>query len=305
MTDVASRFYGALLAREIIAVRKESQDLLERQLTLARNRFDAGAVSRFDVLQAEVRLANIRPPLIRAENDYLLAIEALRAEMGILYPSNIGPRDITLKGEWVQPDQMPELHDAVEAALRNRPDLIAAARLKEAAREQLSRVKRDRAPRVDLFANYSFENDRYAAEDTTLDGWQAGLQARLNIWEGGRIRGEITQAASLLDQVSLEESELRLDIEVEVRNAWNRAVEAREILDATKLSISQAEEAFRLAENRYAAGTLTQLDVLASQFDFTQAKLDQLTALHDYTIAHLELERAMGETPGRAFLPDP
>ena len=61
---VRTQFYAVLLAKQRIAVQEENLRLLEEQLRTARNRFEAGASSNFEVLRAEVSLANGRPPLI-------------------------------------------------------------------------------------------------------------------------------------------------------------------------------------------------------------------------------------------------
>jgi len=302
LTDVYRKFFGALLARETIRVQEESLSLAERQLGLAKNRFDAGAVSRFDVMQSEVRVANSRPPLIRANNNYVVAIDDLRTSLGVVYPDHAGPTNINLVGTWESSKLTNDLPTCISQAMENRFELIAARMQIEAARSWVQRMKRQRAPRVNFFANYSVENDRFSAESTNLEGWQAGVEASLNIWEGGRIRGEVAQAQSQLDQAVLQEQAVRLAIELDVRSAWNQAMEAEEILDASKLVISQAEEALRLAENRYNAGVLTQLDVLSTQLDFTRAKLDNITAAHDYHLALVELLKATGGKPGEQFI---
>src|SRR5581483_1707479 len=64
------QFYAVLLNRELITVREESVRLLQNQLGDQQQRFDAGTVPRFNVLQAEVQLANARPDLIAARNNY-------------------------------------------------------------------------------------------------------------------------------------------------------------------------------------------------------------------------------------------
>lgn len=294
MADVYRKYYNALLAREIIAVRRESMALLENQRQLALNRFEAGAGARFDVLQADVRVANARPPLIRAENDYLVAIDDLRTTLGAVFPDQATPADITLSDRWNQPELTMDLPSAIQQAVAERPEMQQAIMAREAAREWVRRVSRQRAPQINFFANYAAENDRFAAESTTLDGWQAGVSASLRIWEGGRIRGEVAQAQSQYDQLKLQEQTLRLDIELEVRTAWTGAAEARAILDASVQTSDLATEALRLAENRYAAGAITQLDVLTSQLELTQAKLERITAERNYALAFIDLERATG-----------
>lgn len=294
VADVYRKYYNALLAREIIAVRRESMALLENQLQLARNRFDAGAGARFDVLQADVRVANARPPLIRAENNYLVAIDDLRTTLGAVFPDQVTPADITLSDRWTKPELNLDLATAIDQAVTNRPEMQQAIMAREAAREWVRRVSRQRAPQISFFANYAAENDRFAAESTVLDGWQAGVSASLRIWEGGRIRGEVAQAQSQYDQRKLQEQTLRLNIELEVRTAWNSASEARAILEASVQTSDLAAEALRLAENRYAAGAITQLDVLTSQLELTQAKLERITAERNYALACIDLERATG-----------
>lgn len=302
MTEIHRQFYDALLAREVIAVQKESINLLGRQLKLARNRFEAGAGPRFDVLQAEVRLANARPPLIRAENNYRNAIDQLRTSLGAIYSAEATPDDITIEGALVELPQALDLDEALSLAWLHRPELKAMEQRRMAAEQNLRFAHAQRSPSFGLFADYSIENDRYSPDADPLDGWRAGVEANLTLWDGGRIRGEIVRAQSRLQQTSLQHDHLRLDIELEVRNAWNRAQEAEEILTAAELVITQAEEALRLAENRYGVGALTQLDVLSSQLEFTKAKLDRITAVHDYNVALVELERSVGRLPGASVL---
>jgi outer membrane protein len=302
LTDVQNKFYNALLAREVIRVQEESLDLVKRQLNLAQNRFNAGAGPRFDVLQAEVRVANARPPLIRAENEFRRSIDDLRTSMGAVYGPSMSPSNITLKGVLPEETFDADIDKSISLALEKRPELMALVNLRESAREDVLKTSRQHAPQVDAFANYSVENDRFSAESNELDGWQAGVMASLAIWEGGRIRGQVAEAQSRLNQVMLQEESARLAIELEVRNAWNRVHEAKEILDASNLVITQAEEALRLAENRYSAGALTQLDVLTTQLEFTKAKLDKITAVRDYSVSVIDFQRAIGGQPGIQYI---
>lgn len=294
ISEVYRKFYDALLARETIVVRKESMTLLENQLRLSKNRFEAGAGAKFDVLQAEVRVSNARPPLIRALNDYVVTIDDLRTSLGAVYAENDSPTNIVLNGTKSVPPMAPPLEAAIAIAITNRPEILEALMQREAAREWLDRTRNQRAPRINLFADYTVENDRFSGNSENLEGWLAGVEATVNIWDGGKIKGETAQAQSVYDQTKLRGESLRLAIELEVRTAWNQAAEAREILDASEQVIAQADEALRLAENRFNAGSITQLDVLSSQLELTQAKLEKITAERNFTIALIELQRATG-----------
>lgn len=302
LANVHRNFFGAMLAREVVVVQKESIKLLDQQLSLASNRYAAGAGARFDVLQAEVRLANAQPTLIRAQNNYRIAIDQLRTSLGAVYGPESHPDAIELEGSLTGGNGLMALDVALAEAMDNRPELVALARRRDAAEQDVRRARAQRSPSVDLFANYGLEHDRNDPDGDPLQGFEAGVQARLSLWEGGRIKGEVAQAKSRFEQAKLREQAARLNAELEVRNAWNKAHEAEQILTAAEFVIKQAEEALRLAENRYSVGAITQLDVLSSQLEFTQAKLNQVTALHDYHVALVELEQAVGRIPGRDFL---
>jgi outer membrane protein TolC len=69
-TDVRTAFYDVLLAQQEIQVREASVKLLERELEDTQRRFKAGTVPQFNVLRAEVELANGRPDVSRARNAY-------------------------------------------------------------------------------------------------------------------------------------------------------------------------------------------------------------------------------------------
>ena len=82
LASVRVAFFNVLRAVETIKVREQSLALLEEELKNARNRYEAGAGAQFDVLRAEVALANGRPPLITARNDLKIGIEELRQLLG-------------------------------------------------------------------------------------------------------------------------------------------------------------------------------------------------------------------------------
>jgi outer membrane protein len=82
LLQVRTQFYGVLVARERIKVQEQNIELLQRQLQDVKNRYEAGTVSNFEVLRAEVALANAQPALITARNDHRLAIEELRRSLG-------------------------------------------------------------------------------------------------------------------------------------------------------------------------------------------------------------------------------
>src|SRR5207244_271629 len=83
ISTVKTQFYQVVVNRELIVVQQESVHLLESQLKDQQNRFEAGTVPRFNVLQAQVQLSNQIPNLIAARNSYRISILQLSKTLGI------------------------------------------------------------------------------------------------------------------------------------------------------------------------------------------------------------------------------
>ena len=68
-----TQFYQIIVNRELVSVNKQNLRSVEAQLKDQQNRFEAGTVPRFNVLQAEVQLGNQIPQLITQQNNLRIA----------------------------------------------------------------------------------------------------------------------------------------------------------------------------------------------------------------------------------------
>jgi outer membrane protein len=294
---VRTQFYTVLLEKERIKVQENNVNLLEQQLKDAKNRFEAGTISNFEVLRAEVALANGQPPLIQARSNYRIAIEQLRQLLGFVagrganltkVPEFVGTLEIG-------PPATYQLADALAAAQANRPELQQLARLENAGEQNIKANRAGYLPEVDLVGGYNVVRSPYSmAWDNRREGWTAGLQAQWNIFDGRATTGRVIQARSQLEQTKLSRSATTLAIEVQVRQAHSSLIEAWELVQASSKTVEQADEALRLANVRYSAGTATQLDVLTSQVSLTEARLNQLQAYYGYHVALATMRQSIG-----------
>lgn len=296
--EVRTRFYNVLLAREEIQVQESNVKLLGEQLQIARNRFEAGASSNFEVLRAEVAVANAQPALIRARNGLRTSIDQLRQSLGFdnrrvenlhKIPEFVGTLEFT-------PVSF-DLEHSLEAAHAHRPELQRLARLEDARNAGVRNARSGYYPDLALVGGYEFRKSNFSNSlNESLSGWVVGLQSSWAVFDGRRTSGRVTQARSQFRQAQLLTAESTLGIEVEVRRSLSNLQEAAELANAATKVVAQAEEALRLADARYSAGTITQLDVLESRNALTQSRLNQLQANYSYNVAVAAMRRAIGES---------
>jgi outer membrane protein len=296
MLRARTSFYNVLLAREQIDVQEQNVSLLEEQLKTTHNRFEAGTVSNFEVLRAEVELANAQPALIRARNNHRVSIDELRYALGYEETNTTDVhRTPTIVGELEFEPVEYELKSALNSARLNRPELKQLATIQKAREAGLIIATSNLRPTVSVNGGYglrkNFGNSSFSGSRT---GWSLGAAASWSIWDGASTRGRINQALSLQEQARLALLDASLAIEVEVRRALADLDGATELTAAATKVVDQAEEALRLANARYGAGTATQLDVLSAQVSLTSTRNNLVEANYSYIVAAASVRRAIG-----------
>lgn len=297
MLQVRTTFYGVLLAQEKVKVQESNLELLQQQLKTVSDRFEAGTVSSFEKLRAEVAVANAKVPLITARNDHRLAIEALRQALGLTSGSTEPLRTaLAVNGQLEYRPMTFDLVAAFSAARANRPDLERLLRLTQAREESVAGARSARLPTVSAFGGWTLRKGPTNSFGDSNNGWLAGVQSQWAIFDGRATAGRVAQAQSQLEQGKLAVSEAQLAVEVEVRRAFSQWQQAVELAEASQRVVEQASEAVRLANVRYSAGTGTQLDVLQAQVELTTARTNQIQAFYTYNVAVAALRKAMGQS---------
>ena len=289
-------YYDVLLAEQQIVVNEASVKLLQKELDDQQRRFDAGTVPHFNVLRAEVAVANAKPALIHARSQYRVAKNILVNLLGYNLPREV-LEDIpmTLTDNFdIEPWTM-NLPDAIQQALERRSELKALRQEINLAQVNVVNAKSGYKPTIAAFAGYSWENNGFSTDlSEDLSGWSVGGQLTWSLFDGALTVGKVKQAKSLFEKSKTELQDRSRQVELNVRTSYSDFIEAKEVLDSQSKVQEQAEESLREANARFDAGTGTQLDVLAAENALTEARTTLVTAQHDYASARARLERAIG-----------
>jgi outer membrane protein len=293
--QVQENFLGVLLAREQIRVHEEALQVLEGEAQRTKVRRNAGTGSDFEVLRAQVAIANARPALIRAQNTYHARQDALRTTLGVDAGLADASTDLDVRGQLAVPPLTIALPEAIQTARAHRPELQIDDRLIAAAREDIKSAQSGRRPQVSLVGGYEYRKATYAASlGETLNGFTLGAQVDWAIFDGKATQARVHQANARQAQALAAKDELALQIDLEVRDAHRALDESSQLLSSAEKVIEEAAESLRLSQARVAAGTATQLDVLTAQSALTEARSDLSQAEHDYALNAARLRRAMG-----------
>jgi outer membrane protein TolC len=292
--QVRERFYNALLARARVTVQQQSVELLEKQLLISRNRLEAGTIPRFNVLRAEVELANARTPLIRARNDLRLSLEELSQVLGVVHTdADKVEAAVRIRGSLLFEEPVYDLPGAIKTALQQRPELRQLELLAEAEQEGIDIERANYFPHLLAFAGYGWESSRFSDRLSDVDqGWRVGLRAEWDLFDGLRTQGRVSQALAKSASARVKLQQKSKDVTVEVRRAMSELLESAQLVKASKKVVEQAEEGLRQATARLDSGAGPQIDVLDTQVALTEARTNEIVSLHAFNVATASLQRA-------------
>ena len=291
--DVTNAFYGVILAREFVKVSEKAVEQVEKHVKTANDLFEAGVSTNFDVLRASVQLANVRSQLIKAQNGSRLAEENFKITLGFPLEAEV---EVDGQLEY-QEQKVADLNELLNLAKENRPDLKQLELQEEAGEKVVSIAKAGNKPNLVFLSKYDATFSTNYEEGVNRDwkkSWNLTFALNIPIFDGLATRAKVKQAKSGLIQIQLGKAQLEDGIQLEVKSAYLALQEAQSLLDAQRETVQQAEESLRIANLQHENGIITSVQLTDAELALTQAQVNRLQALYDYTIAIAKIEKAIG-----------
>jgi outer membrane protein TolC len=287
--EAIDTFYAIIFLERSLDVQDDQIAALERHLEVTREKVRTGSATDFEVLTTEVRVATAQSRRIDLANALTQQAVRLRGLMGL--PAD---QPLNLAGTFPAAPAAPAVDSLVALALTQRPELKISRDGEASAAIQTRLASLGDRPSLAVGVMAGFKNGYVPNLNTLKGNWDAGVQVRVPIFDGFRVRRHVaeTQAAAEAAQDHTRDVERR--VTTEVRQAVADVQAGVEKLAASDLQVRQAEAAVSMADVRYEAGVITNLDVLDAQTSLQEARLMRLRAQYDVVRARYELERAVG-----------
>ena len=285
---VAEAYYRLLQARDLLRVRTQAVRQMESHLENVRTRMRAETAVRSDELAVRVRLAEARDAVVTAENQLELGWAVLENIVGDSVPRRPLPESIPPAPGADLPESLPA---EIGQAYSKRPEIRRLGGQQSAASAGVRAAESGSYPRIQLVGDYDVHTGDFVRGK---DGFYVGLLTSVAFFDGGRTGGSVVQAIAHLRELRARCHRLRLDIELEVRQATLNLKSASERLALATESVREAEEALRSVEVQYRVESTTLLYLLDAQVLAADARARKAQAEADVQIARMDLARALG-----------
>jgi outer membrane protein len=288
--DVKGTYFEILKAKKLENVAREAVEQLKAHLRVSQAFYDEGIIAKNDLLETEVQMAEARQDLIRATNRVEIAGSVFNKLLRRRLSKKILIKDIL--------DYHPvrlTLDQCMERAELNRAEIKEVSLNIVSAEKGVEFSKSSYYPSVSLIGNYQRQTatEQYVGKRDP-DNWTITLEAEWNFWEWGKTKHEVASARAKVAKAKYLLNEIKDNIQLEVKEAYLYLREAEKNIHVAKTAVVQAEENFRMNEERYKQQVATSTDVLDAQTLLTRARANYFNALSEHNIDWARLERAMG-----------
>ncbi|MBQ3203667.1 MAG: TolC family protein [Alistipes sp.] len=290
--QVSKAFYQVLLAKDSYNVYKRVYDNAVENHKIVEKRYKVGQVSEYDYITSQVSVANAEPNVFNAQNSIVVALWQLKALLGLDLD-----KDIDCAGSLADFEALMNAHIDMNLNLDNNTTIRQLDIQERMLEKSVEMVKSTNLPTLALSINYNITS---MAEDFKFSNYQwnpysvAILSLNIPIFSGGKRRAELAQAKINLQNIQLQRENAERQLHTAMMQYSTTMETNLKQYHASSQTISQAKRGYDIAVKRYEVGGGTLVDIDNSQLAYTQAELSRSTAIYNYLVNQVSLEKVKG-----------
>jgi len=283
LLQVASSYLGVVQGDALVDVERKNVDIANRRKEQAKAFFDAGEVTKVEILRAESDVKGAERRLTRAIQLRESAASRLRLVLNtdesiVVSPSSIGG------------DAFPGEAELIAKARQNRPDLKQAVNTLQIAKLEVSKQRGFALPTITFDAamieqKVSFPIDSYN---------QASINFNIPIFQSGEVAARVRGAKEREKQAALSLEESERQVVEDIRLAMLDLDSAEKALALAREQRAAAEAQYSEMFELYSAQEATSLDVQSAESGLAEARRAEVVGTLDRDLSRLGVWFAMG-----------
>lgn len=288
--NIKKAFYGALLTKNLLQIARESYDNANDNLKDLKAMEAQGLKPEFDIMQAEVRVENIKPQISQLENTYKNTLNGLKVLLSIAQSTEIEPLgDLEANTDFI-PDESASISEANEHNF----DLKSLTLKKDVDQAMIELYSADYWPSVAAFGSYKFAGSSDNLNFMNYREGMIGINFSINLYKGGQTKNKVEQYQIGRMQTEEQLKQLQDAISSDIKAKINELIRVKNSLEAQTKNVTVATRAYEISNLRFKEGTGTQLEIKNADMELKTAKTNKLQSVYDYLVAVAELEKLEG-----------
>jgi outer membrane protein TolC len=284
-------YYGYLKARAALRSMDEAIVGVEAHVKKAEAFFEADFMTKNDLLQAEVQLAQLKGTRLEVEQGVAISREGLLVLLDEPVGSPLEPADQPdVEAGYLDTAHIPSELEALELARKNRPELKQMKKTLEQARAAVKLAAGGFIPQISAFGSYQHEEGSVME----LPEFVVGAQLSWTIWDWGGTYYSVKEAKARSAAAEAGYDALERAMGLEVKQALLGIELAQKKIEIGEEAVVAAEEQLRIENERYDKQVSTTTDVLDATTRLVGMQVSLATSRYDHLLAVARLRKACG-----------
>ena len=291
--NIKNAYWSLFLAGKVKDAVDDNVQQMKAHLDDIQNFFKQGLATKNEVLKVEVQLSEAQLSQIDARNSVKLATVNFDNVINIPLSTDIEiQKDVQVENENIE-----EIDHLIDKAMKNRPDLKSLQFRLDVSKNGITLAQSGWYPQIVLAGEYDYNkpNQRILPIQNQFNGtWAVNVGLTYNLWDWGTTKAQTTQAESQYEQTKDSYSTLKDAVTLDVTQNYYNLIKAKEKVLVTQQTVSQAEENYRVTDDKFKQGLTLNSELLDAEVALVQAKTNYAQSIVDYELAKAQIERATG-----------
>ncbi|MEI8201774.1 MAG: TolC family protein [Bacteroidota bacterium] len=283
-------YYSMVYLQEAIKINKEQQKTLEEHLAFIEKKQETGSATPYEILSTKVKISTVESIGIDLQTSLRNQITELNSLMGQTENTSFSVKqELDIKLPNISQDSI------LSYAFEHRDEIKITKEKAILAALKYKLVKAQDNPSLNVQLSGGGKNGYIPDLNAIKPNFLAGLGLKIPIFEGSRLKFNLSQAKSNITYIDYETELAKRTISVEVAENEENLKASLKKIERFSLQLSQSQEAFELAQTSFKAGSITNLDLLDAATTISESNLLLLKSKIEYATNIFKLKIAVGE----------
>ena len=278
-TLLAESYYGLSLAQQVVTVRQETYNNLQRHYENALKLETAGMIDKAGRLFAQVNKDEAQRAL---EKEVIVVGSALRALLNMDDTCNIQPTSPLFINETLPPKE--EFVQMMKTANYTINQLQLQSNI---AQQQLRIDQSGYLPDIALFGKQTLY--AHGISSNLLPRTMVGVGFTWNLFDGLAREKRIRQSKLAQQTLDIGKDKAQNDLSVGIDKLYTQLQKAQDNVRALKATIELSEELVRIRKKSFAEGMATSTEVIDAETMLATVRVARLAAYYEYDVALMNL----------------
>jgi outer membrane protein TolC len=285
--DATIKYLSIALLQNVVTVRRQVLEAMERHRKNADKLAQQGVVAKYQLLRADVAVAEAQRALFDDSTRLSLAALALHTTMN---DGRTG--DITALDTMVYRPLADSVESFIDMAAKQQPLFKMIDRKRAMAHQKTIAQRGAFLPQVAAFGKLELF-PKYLSD--LEPPWIVGVTASLDLFSGAKTLTSLKAARSQEKEIDAIENGAHHDVSLWINKSYRDLRNAEQRYHKLSADCDLAEENVRQCKSRFEAGYGTSLEVIDANCVVERNRIECLVSLFDYYKAMTDLFTAAGE----------